>query len=269
MLTSGSAYASGAILQGTCVDIENNPVSYVNVIVTGTDIWTISSKDGRFTINLPDSIQDQTLSFGHISYNPVQMEAKGFAGPQDGEGRKVVMYERAFELAPVTVLAKAPKIRNLNSIGEISQFVRLEIPFHDHEYKSIGQLVKLKNKTHISEFQLRAMGHTYDTLLLRVVLYQVDGKKIEPLMKEPHYFSIPRNTTIKKPVVCDLSEYNIVAKGKIMANVEYVYSEGDGVALLPVCTGSTNIVMFLYPEDEWGSLPGIGAGFLLKGTYLD
>lgn len=50
------------LVQGIVTDNEGNPLSFVNVVVTGTTIGTNSNSDGRFSINLPPDTKSLTFS---------------------------------------------------------------------------------------------------------------------------------------------------------------------------------------------------------------
>ena len=68
LLFSTSAVFSQTI-SGTVVDLSSKQaLAYVNIGIIGKGIGTVSDINGKFSINLDDSLNSQTLKFSYIGY---------------------------------------------------------------------------------------------------------------------------------------------------------------------------------------------------------
>jgi len=63
-------------IAGTILDrITGEPVIYATINVAGTSLTTVSNKNGKFMMRLPDSLRRDTIRFSHIGYVNRQIEA--------------------------------------------------------------------------------------------------------------------------------------------------------------------------------------------------
>ncbi|MFB0516495.1 MAG: carboxypeptidase-like regulatory domain-containing protein, partial [Candidatus Neomarinimicrobiota bacterium] len=90
-------------LRGTVLSDENNPLAYVNIIVPGTDLGTVSGRDGSFHLELP-AADSLTLSFRYIGY----------------ETKTITLLKRDWPDTPLIVVLKVGLLRfsPIEVIGE-------------------------------------------------------------------------------------------------------------------------------------------------------
>lgn len=253
---------SGKTVKGNCIDEAGEPVSYVNVIVGGTKLRSVSDKNGGFSINIPDSLVTEIIVFSHISFNTVEHSLSELPD----KDVQIVLYPRILMLEEAMVAAKGGKMRNLNFIGSSNPLLKTMLASNFRRDPSMGEKVKVRKKANIKELEFKILGNTYDSLIMRTVLYNITKEGYRPLMAEPHYFSISRGHFGK--VVCDLSNYGIVVGGDVLINLEKVYSKGRGEVLFPMYYDGGRTVSFLYPDRE-EELSICGIGLQLRGYYAD
>lgn len=301
-LLSASVFVNAATVQGTCLDENDNPVGYVNIAVEGTSTRILSQKDGSFRIAIPDSQRDREVTFSHISYEITTTPADFFLEQPAGSDVKVIMRDRTYNMPDAAVTAERVNLIDLNDIGKQRTFVVIEMSFNNDGYEpkgrksnfyglkeglpdpyenSIGQRVTIDKKAVVKELQFEVDVCKYDSLLMRAVLYKVTDEGYEPLMKEPHYFGIPHKTFLPQTIFCDLSQYNIVAQGDIIVNLEYIYSEAKNskkqLIRFPLYKNAPPMISFFYPGPEEMFVNDVdksryldeGIGLQLRGYYLD
>lgn len=69
---------------GKIVDSKTgNPVVFANVVITGTNIATVSNSDGEFVLKVPDDNKTGTLSFTHLGYQNAVVEISTLNGGEN------------------------------------------------------------------------------------------------------------------------------------------------------------------------------------------
>ena len=110
------AEAKAAPISGQCVDAAGQPVEYVSVGIRQTGTGTISDRYGVFTLRVPDSLMNRSLSFSHLSFEPHTVPLAEFSGAENAQ-RRIVLTPYAFALGEITVMPQKMKIVNLNKRG--------------------------------------------------------------------------------------------------------------------------------------------------------
>ncbi len=98
------------------MDGDGAPVPGVHVWVSGTDMGTVSNRQGPFDLKVPAAHCNLEMFFSHISYNPVskkiECRAKDYA---------ITLSGKTFELDEVQVYALSAERIILNSIPNLEK----------------------------------------------------------------------------------------------------------------------------------------------------
>ena len=265
-------------ISGACVNSLGEPVEYVNIGVMDTHWGIMTNDQGHFSLNIPDSLLEKSVTFSHISYEnytiPISELIKDFSQTNNigEEGLKVVLTDNSYSLQEVVVTAsknKKTKIINLNSKG-----VRIprgsgmyEYPStrkDDDGYRNLGVLLDLKNKTWIRQIELDIFKSTFDTLTFRVVAYRVENDIYTPIIHTPYYFNIEKSDE-KQHIECNLSDFNIYEQGTIYIGIETV-KVSKGMFSLPAFTMTNTYYRNMATGGEYKR--PFGFGLQVKGSAL-
>lgn len=95
-------------MSGDITDEDLKPLPYVNVGVVGFDRGTISSSDGKFTIDLSGISQDEIVRFSSIGYENIDMSIEAISSSAK-KPLSLVMEKKIYGLQEVVVLPENEK----------------------------------------------------------------------------------------------------------------------------------------------------------------
>lgn len=168
----------------------NNPVEYVTVGAPGSFYGTITDVNGRFNLLIPDSLKEKSLTFSHISYEPLI------------QPMEVVLIDHSFPIPEVIIPGNRRRLRvkSLNRAG-----IRIPLlppgmysipsPLQNPEAAKraeeagihTGVLLDLKKETWIRGIKFDILRNSFDTLKFRVVVYRKDISRYIPLILLPPF----------------------------------------------------------------------------------
>ncbi len=266
-------------IKGICAGPSGSRIEYVSIGIEGTYVGTLSDAKGNFSIVIPDSLSGRALTFAHLSYQPrtipiAQVKQEAALARTSTKPLVITLADNAFSITPITVNPQKLRLKNLNSRGvRIPNGIALhERPskFKDPERATwelnFGTLLELKRKTWIREIDFDVTGNTFDTLVMRVAVYQKEGDRFIPLMEKPHYVGIPKSTERQEARI-DLSKYDIIALGTVYVGLERVEMSGRGQLAFPLYGGGNLYLRNMATGMD--NRPKFGLGFLVKGSVLD
>lgn len=268
LLTMMSSGLFGQTLTGNCINSTGAPAEYVNIGLYGHNIGTVSDADGRFSITIPDSLRNRSLVFSHVSYEPFTADITEL---KDLSPLTITLQEKAFDIQSVVVRPTGRTI-NLNSRGIRMPGMNVTYTFNLYAIlDNIGQMFDLRQKSRINEMHLDITQNTFDELILRLVLYQVenpttDSMTFRPLTPVPLYV-YPDKSDNKQHILWDISEYCIETDGTVYTSIELVKRSPEGQIRFPAYSKSSK--WFVNFEKGIFKEYPIGIGIVLKGTELD
>ena len=233
----------------------------------GYNLGTVSDNDGNFLITIPDSLRNHRLVFSHVSYEPFTAVVSEL---EERSPLVVILQEKTFDMHSVVVRPKG-KMVNLNSRG-------IRIPGMNVTYAfnlfvtldNIGQMFDLRQKSRINEMHLDITQNTFDELILRLVLYQVEqanGSMIFSALTPVPLYIYPEKNDDKQHFQWDISEYGIETEGTVYASIELVKRSSEGQIRFPAYSKSSK--WFVNFQSGISKEFPVGIGIVLKGTNLD
>ena len=174
-----SIYGQETII-GKIKAIDGRAVEYATISVDST--FTLSDAAGNFSLLLPKG-HTQDLKVTHISYKPLVIpRSKYISG-----NINITLEEAVNELTNITITNKKNKLKAISGKG-------IRIPGGDacfrneHDgVKEIGPIVKADKDFTIESINLKILSNTYKKCILRVILYEIKGKKLTPIQTKPLY----------------------------------------------------------------------------------
>jgi hypothetical protein len=90
-------------INGLVVDSETQqPLSFANVYIFGTNIGTATNIDGKFVINIPEKFREHTLEVSHVGYRTEKIPINTI----ENNYVKVLIEEDKFQIDPIQVTAE-------------------------------------------------------------------------------------------------------------------------------------------------------------------
>jgi len=82
-----------SLLEGVVRDTNNNNISYVSIGFHGKGVGTVSDENGAFSLSVPDSLLNDTVTFSHLNYNMLNLTVNDvFAN------KVIVLNEKVYKL---------------------------------------------------------------------------------------------------------------------------------------------------------------------------
>ena len=168
-------------INGRIKATNGNPVEYATVSVDS--IFTLSDVKGNFSLALPKG-HTGNLHISHISFKPMSIPRNKYAsGDID-----ITLEDAVNELADITVTnSKKNKMKSVSGKG--MRFPGGDACFRNKHNgtKEIGPIVKAGKDFSIESITLKILRNTYTKCVLRVILYEIKGKKLTPIQTKPLY----------------------------------------------------------------------------------
>ena len=280
LLVAFAGNLSAQTIDGVCVDKDGDPIAYVSIGIEGTHVGCVSGRDGRFLIEIPDSLSGSSLSFAHISYTPRTVPVSELMQANGGKPA-VWLEDYAFPVEEIVVVPGKLKIVKLNSRGTRfpSGFIGYTRPVatsrgrtqdetdrRTREGVNTGIIMELKKESWIRDLEFDVAKSSFDTLKMRVVIYSYEDGRFTPLMAEPEYVDIIKSDK-KQDYYLDLSERNIQASGQVYVGLETVEMSHEGEIWFSAFINNKKY----YRNMATGHIEreGAGPGILVKGVELE
>ncbi|MDR2809924.1 MAG: carboxypeptidase-like regulatory domain-containing protein [Tannerellaceae bacterium] len=220
-------------IQGVTKDRRGKIIEYVSIGFQEKGIGTISDHQGTFLLNIPDSLQNDSLTFHHVSYNTVLLL------PQDVNRDSIIrMEEKITALPEISVVPKKISTKWLNRGFKIPG----AYAFTENLGEEWGISLKIKRQAILKQVQFEIKTCTYDSVKLRINIYKFnsDTQEVgEYLLSEPLYKTVEKYTENKK-ITVDIPGLISVNQEQILLSFEFVQFFGEGHIHYPVYKGNEN-----------------------------
>ncbi len=214
----------GQKISGLTVDEKSNmPVKYVSVGIKGTTIGTISDNNGRYSIELNQIMENDTIAFSCIGYESVLMKVSDLMAV---ENKNIFLKAKAHQLDEVVIsskeyIQKTLGVKNTSSIicsGFQDNFLGYEL----------GILMHAKKPAKIKKVNFHIAFCSYDTIFYRLNVYRKNGKmNFENILQYPVYIALSKDSVNNK-ITVDLEKEDIKVSGDFLVTLENVKDLGYG-----------------------------------------
>jgi hypothetical protein len=252
----------GKVLSSTT----NTGIGFVNIVIVGRNIGTVSDESGNFTISLDNNYDNDSLRFSIIGYESKTVSVHQF---KEDPSKKVYLDLKVYKLLEVKVTYKKGKKPREIVIGVPVVSNDLKSGFDNNTLGSeLGIKVHVKGKVLLKDINLNVATCTFDSVTYRLNIYQfVNQLEYNNILTEPIYISFLKDK-IKNVITYDLSKYSIVVEGNILIALELYKDLGEGSLLFHTqfFTGTTYHRKTI--EGNWTKAPGV-IGMYLHGQKIE
>lgn len=240
----------------------NSGIGFVNIGIINGNIGTVSDQAGKFTIDIDNIYDDDSLRFSMIGY-----ESRSFLVRQFKENpvKDVYLTPKTYYLQEVKVVYhRSRKI----ILGTLVTSDKPWAGFPQNDLGSeMGIKVNIRKPVKLMDLNLNVAVCTYDSVTYRLNIYQTDDKKgYKNILTEPIYISFSKDK-INEVLTFDLRKYSIIIEKNALIALELYKGLGEGKLLLH----ATYYTDFTYhrktSEGTWAESPG-AIGMYLTGLII-
>ena len=262
-LFSGKAQS---LIKGTVKDAHGAPISYADVGIVGTTRGITTDAQGAFSLNVADYKPTDSLFVSHLSY---ERKAFTIASLQGQQPMVISLKERTIEVPEVTVNVKKGKEKTLMGKGVrvvAGSVCIIPDEFGENGSEELGDFMRLKQDHIATQFELRLLKNTAQTLL-RLEFYSVNEDKstFTPLIHKPIYIGLPQ---AKKAMTLKKSLRVLLPKGEVWVGFRVVSAKGEKGD--EACFAASFSGCWLRNGNDLEKIPlGLGMQFALKGYSVE
>lgn len=215
-------------IRGTVVETgSKNPIPYVNIGILNQGMGTVSNLNGEFEFDVSKSSSDDSIKFSSIGYLSKQFSISDFKN-QFGSTRckEISLIPHVIVLQEVTVTSK-PRSPLKFGHPPKSRFTKAGFMVNrlGHE---IGTLFERDESSllMLDSVRLNFVSCTYDSLFLRLNVYDVQGNEVINILPENVFVHISKKEALAKPII-NLSPYQLTVGKKYLIAIELVKDLGE------------------------------------------
>jgi len=244
----------------------NAGIGFVNVVIVGKNIGTVSDEDGNFTIEHVNLFDSDSLRFSIIGYESKNLSVLQF---KEDSVKKVFLDLKIYKLLEVNVVHKKGRKPKEIIIGTPVVSNDLKSGFENNDLGSeLGIKVHVKQPVLLKDLNLNVATCTFDSVTYRLNIYQsVNQIEYKNILTEPIYISFSKDK-IMNVITYDLRRYSIIVEGNILIALELYKDLGEGILLFHTefFTGFTFHRKTI--EGNWTKSPGV-IGMYLDGQIIE
>ena len=244
----------------------NAGIGFVNVVIVGKNIGTVSDEDGNFTIEHVNLFDSDSLRFSIIGYESKNLSVLQF---KEDSVKKVFLDLKIYKLLEVNVVHKKGRKPKEIIIGTPVVSNDLKSGFENNDLGSeLGIKVHVKQPVLLKDLNLNVATCTFDSVTYRLNIYQsVNQIEYKNILTEPIYISFSKDK-IMNVISYDLRKYSIIVEGNILIALELYKDLGEGSLLFHTefFTGFTFHRKTI--EGNWTKSPGV-IGMYLDGQIIE
>lgn len=202
-------------LESIVLDAETRePIPFVNIGIFKKRFGTVSDENGRFTLQIPESLQKDSLSFSSVGYSVLSLPIREL---MKNPLKEIYLLPKINQLQEVTVNSKKLKEKikgeriaiNLFQTGISGSYAGYEI----------GQIIRTSKMIKLKTLELQVQHISAPDLLFRLNLYDLKNDMPAEKMTIPNIiFNIEKASNF----TLDLSDYNLLVASDFYAGIEII-----------------------------------------------
>lgn len=201
------------VIESVVLDsVSKNPLCYVNIGITDKNIGTVSNLDGIFSLEVPDSLADEKITFSMIGYSNRELSIS-----EINNDSVVFLSPSVIELKPAEITSK--KLKERKTGNTFGNGVAIAVNAIDAGGE-IGTVIKMPNnkKSYLKDFNFNISANNPDSAVFRLNLYYIENETFINIVDDNIYFTLHNGTT--GDISIDLSQYQIVVDRDIFTSIE-------------------------------------------------
>ena len=224
------AYTNGTaqLIHGKVIETESNTaIPYANIGIINRGLGTVSNLNGDFDLDISNVSTDDSIKFSSIGYLPKQFALRDFKNQFNSKNfYEVSLTPHVIVLQEVTINSKPSKPLMFGHPTK-SRFTKAGFTVNrlGHE---IGTLFEREDSSLLilDSVQLNFVSCTYDSVFIRLNVYDVRGDEIKNILPENIFIHLSRKKALAKPII-DLTRYQLIVGKKYLISIELVKDLGE------------------------------------------
>lgn len=215
LITLMTVRVSFSQISSKCVDIDNKPVSYVNISVKGKEIGTVSDLKGNFKLNNSKISKSDILIISHINYDKVFIKVSDMSKP-------IQLVRKTEKLDEVVVSNKKKKIKE-KIVGKKTTSGRVILSFTSKSLGTeVGRIIQVKrNKAYdVKDISFNVFDLGYKSTTFRINFYSIKNNKIE--LEKVNEKDIIKTITKKGLVTINVEDEYLSFESDFLVSIEWV-----------------------------------------------
>lgn len=254
-------------LSGRVHSANNQPLAFVSVGIPGTPVGTVSNEQGVFTLVLKaTTAPTDSVRFSMLGYQPITLTVASLR-QYVTDNKAVVLTETMQQLAEVRVKPTQNKAIGSRRVeANMKTNMLLNGQPGQNLGSEVGRRFNLPNKRHVlTEYRVYVQSNFASTTF-RVNIYE--AKTMRPLLNRNVYVTLTGKHS--DWVTVDLSPFNVMAEGDVVASLQWVGSEGKGTYLmLPIQMPAFATHLYKYgSQNNWKTFRGMSTAMTLGFSLL-
>jgi hypothetical protein len=223
VLVTFSAY-SQSIISGNVKAQKGGKLSYANIGIKGGRLGTVSTAEGKFSISIPDSLINDSLTFSSIGFKDKSFIISSILSKKNIE---ILLDEKITSLEEVRISNNKLKQHKLGITGRTPMIF---IPTKSYQKTDIieqARIIHLKKPAKLINANIFVLSESMKEVGIRINFYALEnGMPGKRLIEK----SIIKNTIIKKGwFSIDLKEENIYLNDDFVVSFEYLPSTQSSI----------------------------------------
>lgn len=216
-------------IAGTLQDSLSIPVAYAAIGIPGTTHGTVSNQDGAYTLIVPETMAKEAMVISCLGYLPVTTTVAQLASSP-----RVLMKISSLTLQEVTI-KPGKKVRKVLGTERFKSGMTTNLSIGKFPSQNLGAALGKKfypgsGVFYPDTFRFYLAYTTYDTTILRVMVYDVKGGKPgSPLMPADCVVSLIGKQ--KGWITVDLTPYKLALDKNFIVAVEWIGASAKGTHL--------------------------------------
>lgn len=254
-------------VEGLVLDSLSNPIQYANVGIVNKPIGTVSNKNGRFSLNIDNSLLLDTLKISSLGF-----KSKNFTIRHLVKNPNINIFLESYieKLEEVVIYSSNRKTKTK---GKEKTKTKNQVFFASSKIKNInlgsqiGRKFSIGKKTsQLEEFKFYLKYNDFEKIKFRINIYSIN--KNTPLKRINKTDIYKEVGAITGWVKVDLTKYNIQVMEDVIISVEWIEASKTGNILsLPIFVPSFNSVHYYKQsaQAKWKKYKMISSAMVL--TY--
>lgn len=224
LVSTASLAFSQSLIAGQIKSQKGEALAYANIGIKGGKLGTISTTDGKFSISIPDSLLNDTLTFTSIGFKDKSYLIKTLATKKDIE---IILEDKIISLAEVEISNAKLKQYKLGITGRTPM---VSIPTKSYQKNDVleqARIIHLKKAAKIIDANIFVLSESMKEVSIRLNFYAVENGMPGKRLVEK---SIIRKATLKKGWFnIDLKEEDIYLDEDFVVSFEYLPSTQSSI----------------------------------------
>lgn len=219
LVSTSSMAFSQSLVAGKIKNQKGEALSYANIGIKGGKLGAVSGTDGKFSISIPDSLLNDSLTFTSIGFKDKSYLIKSLTNKKDNE---ILLEDKITSLEEVRISNTKLKQYKLGITGRTPMIYIPTKSFGKNDIMEQARIIHLKKPAKIINANIFVLSESMKEVSIRINFYAVEnGMPGKRLIEK----SIIKNTLLKKGwFSVDLTDDNIYLDNDFVVSFEYLPS---------------------------------------------